>query len=163
MPYLNGLSLRLAGAEDGDFLLNLFHRSRAAELTIFGFNAQQEQQFIQMQFRARAMHYAQAYPTSKDHIVQLHGEAIGRLLLHKSASLITLVDIALLPEQCGKGFGAQLLNTLAKQADLEGSVIELHVEQHSRAKKLYEQLGFVQTHSTPPYDAMIRKPAAQVA
>lgn len=160
-PLLNGLSLRAAGAADNTFLLNLFHRNRAAELMLFGFSAEQELQFVQMQFRARSFHYAQAYPSSQDHIVQRDGVDVGRLLLEKCADVITLIDIALLPEHCGHGLGTQLLRDLIAEADRDGSAIELHVEQASRAKKLYLQLGFAETQALPPYDAMVRQPQLQ--
>lgn len=153
------LDRRLATEEDAAFLLHLYHCNRAAELMMFGFSAEHQLQFVQMQFRARAFHYAHAYPGAQDQILQLNQQNVGRLLLHSSASTITLLDIGLLPEYCGRGIGSQVLTELIADADRGSKAIELHVEPQSRAKKLYQRLGFLVTQELPPYEAMVREPA----
>lgn len=156
---LGTLQRRLATDDDAAFLLHLYHCNRAAELMMFGFSAEHQQQFVQMQFRARTFHYTHAYPGAQDHILHLNQHNIGRLLLHSSASTITLVDIGFLPEYCGRGFGSQVLAELTADADRDCKAIELHVEPQSRAKKLYQRMGFVVTQELPPYEAMVREPA----
>ena len=157
------LSLRIATEEDQPFLLNLYHHGRAAELALFGFSAEQERAFVQMQFRARTMHYHQLYPSAQDLIVLLHGQRIGRLIVNESKDWITVVDIALMPENCGAGLGRQIMSDLTAYADERNLSIELHVDmQNVRAKKLYCRIGFEVSESVPPFELMVRR-ATQLA
>jgi ribosomal protein S18 acetylase RimI-like enzyme len=53
-----------------------------------------------------------------------------------------IVDIALLPEQRGKGIGTALLRDLLAEADGTGKRVTIHVERLNPALRLYERLGF---------------------
>lgn len=151
------LSARLATTEDEIFLRALYHSGRAAELAMFGFSPELERSFVQMQFHARKQHYANAFPSAQDFIVLHQIVPIGHILLNRADEVISIVDIALMPEFRGQGIGTSLLADVIQAADYEGSSIDLHVEYSSRAKALYQRLGFAIVEDTQPYCYMRRK------
>ena len=55
---------------------------------------------------------------------------------------IRVLDVALLPEWCGRGIGTSLLDDVITEADAEGFSVTLHVEVWNPAVRLYARLGF---------------------
>ncbi|MBC3947702.1 GNAT family N-acetyltransferase [Erwinia persicina] len=72
---------------------------------------------------------------------------VGYLWVSVSENIAWIYDIYLLPEWRGKGYGKQALDVINQQLALEGiTETGLRVAaNNSRAKKLYESLGFVLT------------------
>ena len=72
---------------------------------------------------------------------------MGYLWISISENIAWIYDIYLLPEWRGKGYGKQALDVINQQLALEGiTETGLRVAaNNSRAKKLYESLGFVLT------------------
>jgi ribosomal protein S18 acetylase RimI-like enzyme len=52
------------------------------------------------------------------------------------------MDIALLPEYCGKGIGGYLIEGVLREAADAGKRVSIHVEKHNPAQRLYARLGF---------------------
>jgi ribosomal protein S18 acetylase RimI-like enzyme len=141
MPIL----LRPAEPNDESFLYELYASTRAEEMAAWGWDAAQQQAFLNLQFRGQQTHYAQ-YP-NPDHKLILTGGLedeipIGRIFLSRLPDEIWLVDIALAPEQRGHGIGSALIQTLFEEATREGKAVRLHVERFNRARQLYLRLGF---------------------
>lgn len=136
------VTLRPARPDDA-FLFALYAGTRADELAAWGWDAAQRDAFLVMQFRAQQRHYEAAWPRAEHRVVCLAGRPIGRLLVAREPDEIRLVDIALLPEHRGAGIGAGLIRGLLAEAARAGLPVRLHAARDSRARRLYERLGFV--------------------
>jgi GNAT superfamily N-acetyltransferase len=128
------LSLREATPADEPFLLEVYASTRLEELEPFGWDDNQKQAFIKMQFMARE----RTYPRADNRIILLGGRPVGRMLVDRGEATTLLRDIAVLTEFRNAGIGSQLIQDLMK----EGKPIELHVIATSPAVRLYERLGF---------------------
>jgi GNAT superfamily N-acetyltransferase len=130
--------LRAVVAKDWDFLLGLYATTRAAELELVRWSAAEKAVFCEMQFRAQEAHYAGHYPEAVRCVVAVDGVPAGRLYWEVWEAEIRIIDLALMPEFCGRGIGTALL----KELMLQRRKLSLHVECFSRARGLYERLGF---------------------
>lgn len=149
------LSLREATAADEPFLLAVYASTRIDELEGLGWNDDQKQAFIKMQFLARE----RVYPRGDNRIILLNGRPAGRILVERSETTILLIDIALLTEYRNAGIGSRLLQDLMKEATAAGKSIQLHVVASSPAVRLYERLGFRSTGDEAAYLEMKWVPA----
>jgi GNAT superfamily N-acetyltransferase len=104
----------------------------------FGWDDNQKQAFIKMQFVARE----RSQPRVDNKIILLNGRAIGRMLVDRTESPMVLRDIALLGEYRNAGIGSRLIQELMTEAAAAGKAIRLHVVSTSPAVRLYERLGF---------------------
>jgi GNAT superfamily N-acetyltransferase len=132
------LSLRVRKPEDEPFLLEVYASTRLEEFEGLGWDDNQKQAFIRMQFLARE----RCYPQVDDRIVLLNGNPIGRMMVDRNETAILLRDIALLTQYRNAGIGCRLIQGLMKEATSAGKPIELHVVAASPAVRLYERLGF---------------------
>jgi len=132
------LCLREATPEDEPFLLEVYASTRAEELEGLGWDDNQKQAFIKMQFMARE----RTYPQAGNRIIILNGRPIGRMMVDREDALIRLRDIALLTEYRNAGIGSRLIQDLMKEATAAGKPVQLHVVSTSPAVRLYERLGF---------------------
>jgi GNAT superfamily N-acetyltransferase len=134
--------LRAATDADYDFMRRLYHSTRAEEMQQFPFAEDQKRQFLDMQFAAQTQHYRDHYPTCERQIITRDGAPIGRLFVDRWNDQIRIVDIALIPEERGKGTGTALLRPVLEEARKKGLPVTIHVEAYSPALRLYERLGF---------------------
>jgi ribosomal protein S18 acetylase RimI-like enzyme len=132
------LSLREATVEDEPFLLEVYASTRIEELEGLGWDDNQKQVFIKMQFLARE----RSYPRVDNRIILLNGRPVGRMMVDRDDASILLRDIALLTEYRHAGIGSRLIQDLMKEATAAGKPIDLHVVSTSPAVRLYERLGF---------------------
>ena len=132
------LLLRPATLEDESFLLEVYAGTRIDELAGLGWNEDQKQAFIKVQFLARE----RSYPRNNDRIILLDGRPVGRMMVDRGEAAILLRDIALLPEYRNAGIGSHLIQELKTEATAAGKPILLHVVSTSPAVRLYERLGF---------------------
>jgi len=141
------LSLRPERKEDTPFLLSLFQASNP-HLLLTCLPEEAAQQLIEHQFQVRQRGYQLTYPDACHYIVTCNQQPIGQLCLHINTENIHIVDLALIPEQQGQGYGSQLLNVL-KQHIIPGQSLTLSVSLNNpRAQDLYQRLGFIQTQRT---------------
>lgn len=132
------LLLRETKPEDEPFLLEVYASTRLEELEGLGWDDNQKQAFIRMQFLARE----RCYPRVDDRIILLDGRPVGRMMVDRTETSILLRDIAVLPGYRNAGIGRRLIEDLKKEATAAGKPIELHVVALSPAVRLYERLGF---------------------
>ena len=66
----------------------------------------------------------------------------------------SVIDIALLPEFRGRGWGSAVLQDLMEDAGLTGRGVSIHVEKNNPAMSLYKRLGFIFVESNGIYDLM---------
>jgi ribosomal protein S18 acetylase RimI-like enzyme len=140
-----GTTLRAAVPEDEAFLYKLYCSTRSQEMAAWGWNAAQQEAFLQMQFRAQQHHYRTQESDADHSIIMKDGREIGRIIVVRSDSEICLADIALLTEYRGAGIGIALIRGLFEEARESGKPVTLHVEKSNRAAGLYERLGFKKT------------------
>ena len=113
---------------------------------------------MSMQFNFQQQQYQDGYPDATDNIILLHQEPIGRMFVHESDRVVTLVDIALLPEYRGRGLGKHLLDDLLTHAASAKKPVRLHVLKTNPARKLYQRLGFQAVSEDSMYCEMICEP-----
>ena len=133
--------MRDATPDDEAFLFEVYASTRIEELEGFGWDDNQKQAFIRMQFLARE----RSQPRVDNKIILLNGRAVGRILVDRTDTPMVLRDIALLTEYRNAGIGSRLIQELMTEAASAGKPIQLHVVASSPAVRLYERLGFRST------------------
>jgi len=134
------IDLRQVRAEDQAFLFALFRTSREAEL--IRLPQPQRETLLRLQYQAQCRDYAAHFPHAEDLIVELCGQAAGRLLLNREAGELRVVDIAVAPELQRRGIASAVLNSLISEAKAKGLALRLSVWHSNPALALYRQLGF---------------------
>ena len=138
------VQLRPAVPSDRLFLLSLYASTRADELAFTPWNDAEKAEFVRTQFEARERHYLEQFPDAASSVIVLEGRPVGRITVARQPDEIRVVDIAVLPVARSRGIGTRLLRDLADEGAAAGLPVRLHVETRSRARRLYDRLGFVQ-------------------
>ena len=135
-------TLRSVRAEDELFMRQLYASTRADELALTGWTAEQQDAFLQMQSKVQRQSYAQQFPAAQWNIILRDAESIGRLIVDRTGDAVHLIDIALLPEYRNAGIGTLLIQNLLDEAAQINKPVQLHVDKNNRARRLYDRLGF---------------------
>jgi ribosomal protein S18 acetylase RimI-like enzyme len=151
----DGVCLRCAVPEDEGFLFDVFASTREKELALTGWSSPQKSAFLRMQFSAQRQSYAMTYPNAEHSVIERDGRDVGRMIVLRSDTQITLIDIALLPEHRNRGIGSSLVQALMKEAAQGGQSILLHVERLNPALRWYRRLGFTVASEGAIYIEMI--------
>ena len=135
---------KLRPVVDGDrpFLVDLYESVREPELAHLPWDDAMKRAFVEQQFTAQDAHYRQNYPGATLDVVEVDGEAAGRLYVHRGPSDVRIMDIAIAPAFRGRGIGTALLHRLIEEAEESGRKLSIHVEMNNPAKRLYERLDF---------------------
>jgi ribosomal protein S18 acetylase RimI-like enzyme len=136
------VTMRPVRGEDEQFLFGLYASTRAEELAITPWTAEQKEAFLRMQFDAQTKYYRQVYPQMDYRIVLNNGVPAGRFIVATLEDEVRLIDIALLPEHRNAGIGRMLVQMLLDNATRLDKAVRIHVEHSNRAMHLYERLGF---------------------
>lgn len=147
--------------EDLPFLARLYASTRQEELAVTPWTEEQKQAFLQQQFEAQHRHYQEHYPEASFDVLQVDGEAAGRLYVSRWTREIRIVDIALLPEYRNRGIGSRVLEDLLDEGRRSGKSVSIHVEKSNPALRLYERLGFEPIEDKGVYLLMEWKPKAE--
>ena len=140
----SGITLRPVSSSDRDFLLQVYASTREEELRLVDWSADQKAAFVRMQFEAQDAYYREHYHPATFDVVEVDGEAVGRLYVVRWEDEIRIIDIALLPEHRGRGVGTSVIQALLDEAAAFGKRLSIHVEKHNPARRLYERLGFAE-------------------
>jgi ribosomal protein S18 acetylase RimI-like enzyme len=135
----NFVSRRAATIDDEAFLFELYASTREAELIEVGWDEQQRNAFLRVQFETQR----RCYPQADDQIILVNGKQAGRFMLLRAEKEILLIDIAILPEFRKLGIGTKLVRDCCKEAAAAAKPVRLHVLSTNIARRLYERLGFV--------------------
>ncbi len=149
--------LRPVTGEDEEFLFDLYASTRRAELAAWGWPQQQQDWFLQMQFRAQQLSYHTQFPHSEHSIMTLDaplGRSLGRLWVARTGEALCLVDITLLPEYRDRQIGSRLIQGLIHEANQAQIPLRLHVLKSNPALRLYQRLGGIQTAQTATHYLM---------
>ena len=138
------MSVSLRRVTDGDraFLARVYASTREEELKLVDWSADDKQRFVEQQFAAQDAYYREHYDGATLDVVEVDGEAAGRLYVHRGRSDIRIMDIAMAPAYRGLGIATGLLRELIEEASESGRRLSIHVEQSNPARRLYERLGF---------------------
>jgi ribosomal protein S18 acetylase RimI-like enzyme len=142
MLELASLSHRTVASEDRAFLFDLYADMRSEELDAWGWNAQQRQAFLKMQFEAQQRSYWEQFPEGDYQLVLFNQQPVGSIFIVRSKEEIRLVDIALLHCHRNQGVGTLLIQKLLAEAAAAEKPVRLQVMKVNRAIRLYERLGF---------------------
>ncbi len=141
------IALRPATPADEPHLRRVYASTRADEMAMVPWSAEQKQAFCDMQFDAQDRHYRAQHPRARFDVVTVGDQAAGRLTVDRERDQFDVVDIALLPEFRGRGVATALLSDLQNEARAGGLPVVLRVEVNNRAAELYRRLGFVETRA----------------
>jgi ribosomal protein S18 acetylase RimI-like enzyme len=145
------ISLRSITPEDDSFLARLYASTRAEELAVTGWTAEETAAFCRQQFDAQSVHYVDNYPGASLQVIERDGAPIGRLYVARWEREMRIMDIALMPEHRGSGIGTMLLRELQDEARSAGKSLTIHVERFNPALRLYERLRFKQVEDKGVY------------
>lgn len=140
--FMPQLVLRTMTHDDLDFLYRVYAGTRAEELAQTGWTDEQKTAFLQQQFTAQHQYYQANYVGAQFQIVECDGEPIGRWYVDRWDDQIRIIDVALLPEQRGRGVGTQLIEQILAEGRRLNLPVTIHVERFNPALRLYERLGF---------------------
>lgn len=137
------IALRSIQPQDMPVLRKIYASTRADELALLGWTAEQQQVFLRQQFDAQHHHYQTSYTNARFQLVLADDQPIGRLYVARWPNEIRLIDITLLPEYRNAGIGSRLLHDLLDEALASGRPVRIHVEKFNPALRLYQRFGFV--------------------
>ncbi len=141
--WAGALTPRPIQPDDEGFLYAVYASIRQHESATLGWSAAQQDAFLRMQFTVQQRSYLAQFPAADFQVILWHGRPIGRLYLERQVDEIRGIDIALLPEYRQAGIGTAVLQGLLAEAAGAGKPFRRHVAKFNRARRLYEQLGFI--------------------
>lgn len=122
---------------------------------MFGWDAEQQKAFCNMQFRLQTKAYGTRFQYAVSYILERHGQAIGRLMLDRNEERMRIIDIVIGKEFRNSGIGTTVLRHLQIEAKIVRQVLSLAVlKTNDRAKHFYEKLGFLVTGENPTHVEM---------
>jgi ribosomal protein S18 acetylase RimI-like enzyme len=133
------VTLRPERPEDEPFLYTVYASTREEELALTQWDAAARRTFLDHQFRAMRQGYRGMFPEGEFLIIEIGGQAAGRMVMHRTAAEIRVVDLALLPPYRNRGIGTGLMGRICAGADRP---VRLSVLRGNRALGWYGRLGF---------------------
>jgi ribosomal protein S18 acetylase RimI-like enzyme len=159
-----GITLRDETEADLPFLRRLYISTRWEELApVIDWSEAQKIAFLESQFALQRHHYRTYYPTTEWDVVEHAGTPVGRIYVERQDRLVTVLDIALLPEWRGRGIGTALMQAVCEETAAAGKAVSVAVEKFNRAQTLYRRLGFRETQDEGIYWFMEWRQAAEDA
>lgn len=155
------LTTRPIADEDIPFLKQVYASTRDDEMKLTGWPKEQIDRFIDMQFEAQHKYYQEMFPRAHYSLILLEDRPVGRLYLDRREDEHRIVDIALLPEYRGRGFGSRLLRDLLAEAATASKTVRIHVEHNNPALHLYRRLGFKRVDDHGVYYLMEWRPTSR--
>jgi RimJ/RimL family protein N-acetyltransferase len=139
---LSNITLRPAGPDDYEFLVEVYGSTRAEELALVPWNNEQRDAFIRSQFNAQQEHYLKTYPAATHDIIVSNGRPVGRLYVARLDHEIRIIDITLLPAERNVGIGSYLIKQLLDDAKQTRKITRIYVEEFNPSLRLFQRLGF---------------------
>jgi len=154
------ISLRDVGDGDGPLLLALYESTRAAEMALVPWTAEQKRVFVATQFAAQQQGYAASHPEAEHRIVCVDGAPVGRLYLDRPEGRLHILDITIAPDRRSQGIGSAVLGGLLAEADAHGKSVSIYVESFNPSLRLFERLGF-RVASVDGFLLLLERPATR--
>ena len=128
-----GFVLRPETEADGPFLRRLYISTRWEELASVGnWRDAEKIAFLDSQSDAQRSYYLVHYASAAFDVLEAQGVPAGRLYLDRQADTLLIVDIALLPQWCGRVIGIALLEPMFAEVRLSGKGVTISVEKLTR-------------------------------
>ena len=94
-------------------------------------------------------YFEEHFDPAKQRIVVVDGQDVGGLQTERRTDSLYLSKVEILPSFQGQGLGTRIVQDLLAEARAQGLPVTLQVlKEHPRARRWYEQLGFVVTGET---------------
>jgi hypothetical protein len=116
------IALRPATQADLPFLERVYASTRHEELASTGWSSEQKAAFLKMQFELQHPYYRSHFPDCCFDIVRASGSDIGRRYVNWADDSLNIIDLALLPEWCGRGIGTAMLEQLQNEAARQAGI-----------------------------------------
>jgi len=136
------ITLRTVGPEDQPFLLAVYATTRAAELEMTPWTAEQREAFVRMQFLAQDSFYREKYTQGDFKVILRDGEPVGRLYVVRETDLIRILDITVLADFRNSGIGSGLVQDLLDEAAKDGKRVRIYVETFNPSLALFQKRNF---------------------
>jgi len=91
---------------------------------------------------AQAARFRAGFRPEASQIVLVEGREAGVLAVEQRPDALFITNIAIVPEQQGRGLGAALIDAVLAEAGRSGAATRLQVLRVNPARHLYERLGF---------------------
>lgn len=153
-------ALDLREATDADLpVLAALYRATRDDLARLG-DGPAVASLIAMQQRVHAEGLRRQFPGARQLLLHSGGRCVAQLVLDRRPQRLHLIDIAVLPEARGQGFGRALLRWTQAQAAAAGVPLELRVRRDNHpARLLYLELGFRAGAGDEVFEPMRWEPA----
>lgn len=137
-----GEMVRPATPEDDAFLFDVYCSTKQDQVAALP-NPSLASHFLRIEYTAQNRRFELRFPGHERWVVLVDGEPAGRLYLHRSPSLLQVVDLTLLPEHRSQGLGTRLMRLVLDQAAAAEQAVTLRVSRSNpRAASLYDAIGF---------------------
>jgi ribosomal protein S18 acetylase RimI-like enzyme len=137
------LSIRYETPEDYPFICELYASTRAGELARVNWPEPAKADFLNQQSAAQIRHYRRHFPAAAYLLVERAASSIGRIYLDKKPAELRVMDIALILQERGHGWGRTLMTAVLDLAEEDQAAVSLHVEPDNPARAWYQRLGFI--------------------
>jgi GNAT superfamily N-acetyltransferase len=150
------ISVRPASDRDEAFLRATHDAARHWEFAVLLQNGQDDlyHKVMAQQYASQHAAYSSKFPAAHYGVIEYAGKPIGRLYVDYRDDEVRVLDIGILPDYRGHGIGQIVLKGICIEAGMRRLPVRLHVHFLSRARALYDALGFVQTGAEGPHCQM---------
>ncbi|MGN6578141.1 MAG: GNAT family N-acetyltransferase [Nocardioides sp.] len=134
--------MRPATDDDDAFLFEVYCTTKREQVAALP-DPRLAAHFLRIEYTAQNRRFAQRFPGYERWVVLADGTPAGRLYLHRSPSLLQVVDVTLLPDHRGQGLGSRLMRLVLDEAAAAEQIVTLRVSRSNpRAARLYDAIGF---------------------
>jgi ribosomal protein S18 acetylase RimI-like enzyme len=139
--------LRAAAESDREFLYDVYCQTmRQSVEATWGWDEAWQRRDFERRFE-----------TCQTFVIESGSRAVGGLLLEPRPGSVDIVELQVLPGYQRMGIGTEIIKRLLEQAVRDGLDVTLSVVvANTRARRLYERLGFVVVDSEGPFIRMRR-------
>ena len=108
---------------------------------------------------AQEARFREAFNPEASRIIVIDGREVGVLAVERRPDALFIANIALVPEEQGRGLGAAIVGDVLAEAARAGVATDLQVLRVNPARRLYERLGFAVVGETPTHYLLRAEPA----
>jgi ribosomal protein S18 acetylase RimI-like enzyme len=138
------ITLRDVTPQDEPFLRAVYACTRAQELALVPWTAEQSEAFLRSQFDAQDKYYRHQYPAASFQLILEGTQPVGRLYVLREVGSISILDITVLPEHRNRGIGSRLIRGLIEEAEGNGQAVSIWVERFNPSLQVFQQYGFAE-------------------
>jgi ribosomal protein S18 acetylase RimI-like enzyme len=110
---------------------------------------------LAQQYQLQQTGYKIQFPNAATFILRHHGQAIGKVMIDNNGHTIHIIDLAIIPQMRGRGFGSVILDCIKLNATRLGLPVCLSVNKDNvRAKRLYQNHGFCTADVSDTHESM---------